>query len=183
VKAAIERANLDSRVKVIVLQGEGKSFCAGYDLKLFAENASSVGSQQAKSRVWDPMLDYMGMKHLTDCLTAVWKSFKPVVAKVRGSCVAGGTDLALSCDLVFAEHTSTFGYPPARVWGCPTAAMWIYRLGLERSKRMILTGDIVTGKTAAQIGLISASCEPAELDRHVDHVLQRMTSMPLNQLV
>ena len=175
---AVEKANDDPKVHVIVLQGAGRSFCSGYDLKDFAEHG--IGTQD---RVWDPIKDFRGMKRNTDQFFSLFRSLKPTIAKVHGHAVAGGSDIALSCDLVVMADDARIGYMPARVWGCPTTAMWVYRLGAEKAKRMLLTGDTIDGLTAAAWGLVVESTPPNELDARVDALADRMAGIPINQLV
>jgi enoyl-CoA hydratase len=180
-RAAVERANADPEVHVIVLSGAGKAFCSGYDLKRFAETPRPVpGSQDMP---WDPMIDYQLMSRYTACFMSLWRSLKPTVAKVHGHAVAGGSDIALCCDLVVMAEDAKIGYPPARVWGCPTTAMWVYRVGAERAKRMLLTGDLIDGREAKAIGLVTDAVPAAELDVRVEALVQRMASVPKNQLM
>jgi enoyl-CoA hydratase/carnithine racemase len=150
IRLAVERANADDGVHVIVLQGAGRAFCSGYDLKDFAEAA--IDSPCTQSMPWDPMIDYRTMKGFTDDFFSLWRSYKPTIAKVQGFAVAGGSDIALCCDLVVMAEDAQIGYMPARVWGCPTTAMWVYRLGAEKAKRMLLTGDTIDGRTAKDWG-------------------------------
>ena len=175
---AVEMANDDPSVHVIVLEGAGRAFCSGYDLKRFAEGG--VGTQGA---VWDPIRDYRGMKKNTDAFTSLWRSLKPTIAKVHGYAVAGGSDIALCCDLVLMADDARIGYMPARVWGCPTTAMWVYRLGAEKAKRMLLTGDTIDGRQAAEWGLVLEAVPAEELDRRVDELADRIAGVPVNQLV
>ncbi|MCW2666781.1 MAG: paaG [Frankiales bacterium] len=181
IRAAVERANDDDDVRVIVLQGAGRAFCAGYDLKLFAEGDGT--DRWVQQEVWDPVKDYRQMKRNTDDFFTLWRSLKPTICKVRGYAVAGGSDIALSCDLLVMADDARIGYPPARVWGCPTTAMWVYRLGAQRAKRMLLTGDTVDGTTAAEWGLALEAVPEAELDARVDELADRMAGVPTNQLV
>lgn len=178
---AVEHANSDDAVHVIVLSGAGRAFCAGYDLEVFAEAPRPVpGSQEMP---WDPMLDYRLMSENTRCFMSLWRGHKPVVCKVHGHAVAGGSDIALCCDLIVMAEDARIGYPPARVWGCPTTMMWVYRLGAERAKRMLLTGDTIDGREAERIGLVTAAVPATDLDDEVDALAQRMASVPLNQLM
>lgn len=180
-RAAVERANADPEVHVIVLSGAGKAFCSGYDLKRYAETSRPVpGSQDMP---WDPMIDYQLMSRNTACFMSLWRSLKPTVAKVQGYALAGGSDIALCCDLVVMAEDAKIGYPPARVWGCPTTAMWVYRVGAERAKRMLLTGDLIDGREAKAIGLVTEAVPAAELDARVEALVQRMASVPKNQLM
>ena len=178
IREAVELANDDPEVHVIVLRGEGRSFCAGYDLKAFAEDG--VGTQPA---VWDPIKDYRAMKRNTDDFMSLFRSLKPTICKVQGHAVAGGSDIALCCDLVVMADDARIGYMPARVWGCPTSAMWVYRLGAEKAKRMLLTGDTIDGRQAAEWGLVVESVPPDALDDRVEELADRMAGVPINQLV
>jgi enoyl-CoA hydratase len=177
-RRAVEAANDDPEVHVIVLQGAGRSFCAGYDLKAFAEGG--VGTQGA---VWDPIKDYRAMKRNTDDFMTLFRSLKPTICKVQGHAVAGGSDIALCCDLVVMADDARIGYMPARVWGCPTTAMWVYRLGAEKAKRMLLTGDTIDGHTAADWGLVLESVPAEQLDARVEELADRVAGVPINQLV
>jgi enoyl-CoA hydratase len=181
IREAVERANADDAVRVIVVQGAGRAFCAGYDLKAFAEG--DAGDRWRQGPVWDPVRDYREMRRNTDDFMSLWRSLKPTVAKVHGHAVAGGSDIALCCDLLVMADDARIGYPPARVWGCPTTAMWVYRIGAERAKRMLLTGDTIDGATAAAWGLAIEAVPAAELDAAVDALAARMAGVPTNQLV
>lgn len=178
IRAAVELANDDPGVHVIVLGGAGRSFCAGYDLKDYAEGG--IGTQGA---VWDPIKDYRFMKRNTDDFTSLFRSLKPTICKVQGHAVAGGSDIALCCDLVVMADDARIGYMPARVWGCPTTGMWVYRLGAEKAKRMLLTGDTIDGRQAADWGLVLESVPPAQLDARVEELADRIAGVPINQLV
>jgi len=179
--AAIERANADPKVHVIVLAGAGKAFCSGYDLSLFAqEGGTNPGVQEMP---WDPMKDYQLMMGFTEKFMAVFRSYRPVICKVHGFAVAGGSDIALCSDFVIMSEDAQIGYMPARVWGCPTTAMWVYRLGMERAKRMLLTGDKIGGREAERLGLVLKAVPKEELDHEVDALAERMASVPVNQLM
>jgi enoyl-CoA hydratase len=181
IRAAVEAANADDDVRVIVVAGAGRAFCSGYDLKQFAEG--DVGDRWRQTHPWDPIRDYREMRRNTDDFFTLWRSLKPTVAKVHGYAVAGGSDIALSCDLVVMADDARIGYPPARVWGCPTTAMWVYRIGAERAKRMLLTGDTIDGRTAAEWGLVVESVPAPELDAAVERLADRIAGVPTNQLV
>ncbi|WP_153504062.1 crotonase/enoyl-CoA hydratase family protein [Cumulibacter manganitolerans] len=180
--AAVERANEDDDVRVIVLQGAGDSFCAGYDLKQFAEQDQSQGRWR-QTDPWDPIRDYREMRRNTDQFFSLWRSLKPTIAKVHGYAIAGGSDIALCADVLIMADDARIGYPPARVWGCPTTAMWVYRLGAQRAKRMLLTGDTISGAQAAEWGLALESVPAERLDEAVEALADRMSGMPTNQLV
>jgi len=189
IRAAVEEANADDAVRVIVVQGAGRAFCAGYDLKQFAEGDSrpsaegDINDRWRQTKPWDPVRDYREMRRNTDDFFTLWRSLKPTIAKVQGYAVAGGSDIALSCDLVVMADDAKIGYPPARVWGCPTTAMWVYRLGAERAKRMLLTGDTIDGATAAAWGLVVESVPADQLDAAVEALADRVAGVPTNQLV
>lgn len=177
---AVADANLNDDVHVIVLRGAGRAFCAGYDLEWGTriEHASEV-----VHRGWDPVRDFVGMSENLRCFMSLWHSRKPVIAQVHGWCVGGGTDLALCSDLIVAATDAQLGYPPARVWGSPTSALWAYRLGMEQAKRLLLTGDPVDGATAERIGLIYRAVAPDQLTTEVTALANRMALLPVNQLV
>lgn len=177
IAAAVAVANADRGVRVIVVQGAGRAFSAGYDLKLYAEEGEDF-----QGEVWDPIQDFQMMKANTDNFFSLWRSMKPTIAKVRGFAVAGGSDIALSCDLVVMAEDARIGYMPARIWGCPTTAMWVYRLGAEKAKRMLLTGDTIDGRQAKEWGLVIDAVPEAELDAAVEKLADRMAGVPINQL-
>ncbi len=181
IRRAVEAANRDDSVHVIVLSGAGRAFCAGYDLKTFAEEKGAVDLIQ--DMPWDPMQDYRIMKGYTDDLFSLWRSYKPTICKVHGYAVAGGSDIALCADIVVMAENARIGYMPARVWGCPTTAMWVYRLGAEKAKRMLLTGDTVEGREAKKMGLVYDAVPAKKLDAAVDALAARMSGVPKNQLM
>jgi enoyl-CoA hydratase len=181
IRLAVEQANADDGVHVIVLAGAGRAFCAGYDLKDFAERKGRMSYTQ--DMPWDPMLDYRMMKANTDDFFSLWRSYKPTICKVHGYAVAGGSDIALCADLVVMAEDAKIGYMPARVWGCPTTAMWVFRLGAERAKRMLFTGDTIDGRTAKDWGLVHEAVPAAELDAAVDALAKRIAGVPKNQLM
>src|SRR5205823_2517972 len=143
--------------------------------------AESMG-REVEAGEWDPIADYQGMSGFVDAYMELWRSPKPVIAQVHGYCVGGGTDLALCCDLIACAEDCRIGYPPARVWGSPTTAMWVYRLGLERTKRLLLTGDALDGRTAVQWGLASLTAPADELDEAALRLARRVALLPANQL-
>jgi enoyl-CoA hydratase len=180
IEDAVARANADDDVHVIVLRGAGESFCSGYDLKEYAEDERAESTQEMP---WDPMRDFQGMKANTEQFMSLWHSDKPTICAVHGYAVAGGSDIALCADLVLMAEDAEIGYPPARVWGCPTTAMWVYRLGAERAKRMLLTGDLIDGREAAEMGLVYDAVPAEELDEAVRTLAERMAGVPKNQLM
>jgi enoyl-CoA hydratase/carnithine racemase len=132
---------------------------------------------------WDPVVDYQMMSRNVRGFMSLFHSEKPVVCKIHGYCVAGGTDMALCSDLVVAEDAAKIGYPPARVWGVPTTAMWAFRIGPARAKRLLLTGDSIDGTTAVDWGLATEAAPAAELDQRTEDLLERIARIPVNQLV
>jgi len=198
--ACVERADLDPAVHVIALAGRGKGFCAGYDLVDSAEHIGDaafgdaaqrgtaldpavIGHNHDPDQTWDPVVDYQMMARNVRGFMSLFHANKPVVCKVHGFCVAGGTDMALCSDLLVIADDAKIGYPPARVWGCPTTALWAQRIGAEKAKRLLFTGDCLSGKEAVEWGL-AIECAPAdELDARVEILLERIARMPINQLV
>jgi enoyl-CoA hydratase len=133
--------------------------------------------------VWDSVADLRGMSRFVDTYLKLWYARKPVIAAVQGWCIGGGTDLVLCADLIVAADDAVFGYPPARVWGTPTTAMWVYRMGLEKAKRYLLTGDEIPARTAAEIGMILEVVPGPELEARAGELARRMARLPTNQLV
>ncbi|CAF1292250.1 unnamed protein product [Adineta steineri] len=176
----VEKANNDSSVHVIVLSGAGKAFCSGYDLSYYAQNKNI---QAVQDMPWDSMKDYTYMKQNTEYFMSLFRSFKPTICKIHGDALAGGSDIALCCDIILMANEAHIGYMPVRVWGCPTTAMWIYRLGIEKAKRMLLTGDKITGIEAEKLGLVLKSVPQEQLNNEVDKLAHRMSTIPINQLI
>ncbi|MBU2549316.1 MAG: crotonase/enoyl-CoA hydratase family protein [Proteobacteria bacterium] len=185
IEQAVGMANADREVRVIILQGAGRSFCAGFDfsgdLKHFEDWGGQPGSDD-----WDPGQDIM---MVTSPFTgpvpkfmSIWRSPKPVVARVHGWCVGGGSDLSLLCDVIIASEDARFGTPYSRVWGVYLTGMWIYRLGLTRVKLLALTGDSVTGREAADIGLINKAVPAERLEEETRYWAERMANCPSSQL-
>ncbi|HXQ11375.1 MAG TPA: crotonase/enoyl-CoA hydratase family protein [Caulobacteraceae bacterium] len=182
IRAAVEQAERDPDVHVIVVKGAGKGFCGGYDLKKFAERSDgdATGGQEMP---WDPTVDFAGMWRNTQDFMALWRARKPTIAQVHGAAVAGGSDIALCCDFLIMAEDARIGYPPARVWGVPTPAMWVYRLGPQAAKRLMMTGDLITGTEAAQMGLALRAVPAARLEAEVEALVSRLRGVPRNQLM
>lgn len=197
----VEQADLDPEVSVLLLAGNGKGFCGGYDLVQSAERQGRMDDEGAgaappgspldpevmranhdPSGVWDATVDYAMMSRNVRAFMSLFECGKPVVCKVHGFCVAGGTDMALCSDLLLIAADAKIGYPPARVWGSPTTSMWAYRLGPQRAKRLLFTGDSLSGIEAAEWGLAIEAPAPSELDERVDALVSRIARMPVNQL-
>ncbi|MFI5009302.1 MAG: crotonase/enoyl-CoA hydratase family protein [Solirubrobacterales bacterium] len=218
-EACVERADLDPAVHAILLSGNGKGFCGGYDLVESAEGQGRMGEgEEAASRpperaaqwrdggdlgpspagspldplvmaanhdpagTWDPMVDYAMMSRNVRAFMSLFHCAKPVVCKVHGFCVAGGTDMALCSDLLVIAADAKIGYPPARVWGSPTTSLWAARLGLQRAKRLLFTGDSLSGTEALEWGLAIEAPAAEDLDERTEILLERIARMPLNQL-
>lgn len=207
----VERADLDPAVHVIALSGNGKGFCGGYDLVASAERMMNAGTEaratpEARatrdfvppgspidprvtarnhdpSQVWDPVIDYQMMSRNVRGFMSLFHANKPVVCKVHGFCVAGGTDMALCSDLLVIADDAKIGYPPARVWGSPTTSVWAFRIGIEKAKRLLFTGDCLNGREAVAWGLASESAPADQLDARFETLLGRIARMPINQLV
>src|SRR3712207_2979329 len=198
--AAVEQADLDPSVHVIALSGAGKGFCGGYDLVASAERQMdevASGSVQEGSPLdpmvqarnhdpsgtWDPVVDFQMMSRNVRGFMSLFHANKPVVGKVHGFCVAGGTDMALCSDLLVIAADARIGYPPARVWGTPTTMVWAHRVGPEKAKRLLFTGDLLTGREAHEWGLAIEAPPAAELDARFEALLERIALVPVNQLV
>ena len=181
IRAAVDWAVADDEVHVIVVEGAGKGFCGGYDLAATAEQHIEHPCQQ-ETMPWDPMRDYRAMKRYTEDFMSLWRCPKPTIAKVHGAAVAGGSDIALSCDLLVMAEDARIGYMPTRVWGCPTTAMWTYRLGPTRAKQLMFTGDVIDGRTAADWGLANQAVPAAELEAATLRLAERIAGVPIGQL-
>jgi enoyl-CoA hydratase len=181
IASAFNHVNYDDSVHVVVLTGAGRGFCGGYDLKAYAEKPGLNSGVQEMP--WDPMIDYRMMSRCTQNFMAIWRCPKPVIGRIHGDAVAGGSDIALCCDIIIMNEKARIGYPPARVWGCPTTAMWVYRLGAERAKHMLFTGNLISGKQAEEMGLIFRSVPLEELDEAVTSLVNRIKGVPKNQLM
>jgi enoyl-CoA hydratase len=198
--ACVERANLDPEVHAIALSGNGTGFCGGYDLVSSAERMDEgFGREQAPEgspldpavqaanhdpdRVWDPVVDFQMMSRNVRGFMSLFWSDKPVLCKVHGYCVAGGTDMALCSDLLVIAEDAKIGYPPARVWGVPTTAVWAHRIGPEKAKRLLFTGDCLSGAEAAEWGLATEAASADRLDDRFEALLERVARLPVNQLV
>ena len=195
-KECVEQANLDPEIHVIALAGNGKGFCGGYDLVDSAEgmldetgggagpmSPAVVAQNHIPGEVWDPMVDYAMMSRNVRGFMSLFESDKPVLCKVHGFCVAGGTDMALCSDLLVIAQDAKIGYPPSRVWGVPTTAMWASRLGAQKAKRLLFTGDCLSGAEALEWGLAIEAPPADQLDERFEILLERVARMPVNQLM
>jgi enoyl-CoA hydratase len=186
--AAIDAADADPEVRVILLRADGPAFCAGYGLDWStaaqAQEQPPVATESGgPRRVWDSVADMRMMGSFVDTYMKLWYARKPTLAAVQGWCIGGGTDMVLCADLIVAGEGARFGYPPSRVWGTPTTAMWVYRMGIEKAKRYMLTGDEIPARQAAEIGLILEAVPDDRLQEHALGLARRMARLPTNQLV
>lgn len=179
-KAGLADANRDKEIRVIVLEGAGDSFCAGFDFSAGLEHFEGVGEED-----YDPGTDALGVAdHYSSYIPAfmgLWRGLKPTIAKVHGYCVGGGSELALCADLIVASDCARFGTPYSRVWGCHLTGMWVYRLGLAKAKYYALTGEWISGKEATAIELINFSCPLEALDDEVDKLAHKIAGIPSTQ--
>jgi len=182
---AVEQADRDDDVRVVLLRAEGKAFCAGYGLDWSTQGQAreDAETEGGTRKVWDSVQDMRMMGRFVDTYMKLWYAKKPVIAAVQGWCIGGGTDMVLCADIIIAGEGASFGYPPARVWGTPTTAMWVYRMGLERAKRYLLTGDEIPAREAAEAGLILEAVPDGQLLDHATALARRMARLPANQLI
>src|SRR4051794_26747893 len=180
---AVHRASLDAAVKVIVLRGAGRAFCAGFD---FGGGFHHWDEGMTTDGRWDPGKDFaMATSPAAGPIPkfmSIWRTPKPVIAQIHGWCVGGGSDMALCADLVIASDDARIGTPYSRMWGCYLTGMWLYRLGLTKAKEYALTGRPLSGAEAAEAGLINRSVPFAELEATVAEEAGRLAAIPLSQL-
>ncbi len=178
--AAIDEADADPDVHVILLAADGPAFCVGYGLDWSTQAQVAEGMGR---RIWDSVSDLRMISQFVNTYMKLWYAAKPTIAAVQGWCIGGGTDMVLCTDIIIAAEGASFGYPPSRVWGTPTTAMWVYRLGLERAKRYLLTGDEIPAPEAARIGLILETVPDEQLRAHALAFAKRMAQVPTSQLM
>lgn len=179
--AELDRADADEGIKVVLLRAEGPAFCAGFGLDW--STAAQAGVEARSGRVWDTVADVRMISRFGNTFAKLHTISKPTVAAVQGWCIAGGTDMVLNADIIVAGESARFGYPPARVWGIPEAPwVWVARLGLERAKRYLFTGDEITAREAADLGMILECVPDAELYDRAVALARRIALLPLNQL-
>ena len=183
VEDAVNTAVADEAVRVIVLRGAGRSFCAGYDFSGGFHHWDDAITTEGE---WDPGKDFMWATAAgagaTPKFMSLWRSPKPVIAQVHGWCVGGGSDMALCADLLIASEDARIGTPYSRMWGSYLSGMWLYRLGLTRAKEFALTGKPLSGTEAAEVGLINRAVPFARLQAEVAEQAAQLASIPLSQL-
>lgn len=173
---ALDEAEADQDVRVILLRAEGDAFCAGYGLDWATE-------EQAREGHWDSVQDMQAfIGPYVQTFLRLWDSSKPSVAAVHGWCLGGGTDMILCCDLVLAADSAVFGYPPARVYGIPTTGMWAHRMGLSQAKRYLFTGDEIPAHKAKATGLVLETFPDAAVEEEGRALAERIAKVPLSQL-
>jgi enoyl-CoA hydratase len=180
-EAAVRQATGAPAVKVIIVRGAGRAFCAGYDFGGGFHHWDEMLSTDGR---WDPGKDFIGAGAYgpTQKFMSMWRTHKPVIAQVHGWCVGGGSDMALCADLVIASEDAQIGTPYSRIWGCYLSGMWIYRLGLAKAKEYALTGKPLSGRRAADVGLINAAVPFAELEAAVATQAEQLAQIPISQL-
>ncbi len=180
-ETAVRRATADPTVKVIVLRGAGRSFCAGYD---FGDGFHHWDEMLTTDGQWDPGKDFIGAGAFgpTQKFMSIWRTPKPVIAQVHGWCVGGGSDMALAADLIIASEDAQIGTPYSRIWGCYLSGMWLYRLGLTKAKEHALTGRPLSGREAAEVELINRAVPFEQLEAAVAQQAADLASLPLSQL-
>jgi enoyl-CoA hydratase len=179
---AVRQATGDPEVKVIVLRGAGRAFCAGYD---FGGGFHHWDEHLTTAGRWDPGKDFAMATSAwgpTQKFMSIWRTHKPVIAQVHGWCVGGGSDMALCADLVIAAEDAQIGTPYSRIWGAYLSGMWIYRLGLTKAKEYALTGRPLSGREAAEIELINAAVPFEELEETVARQAAQLAAIPASQL-
>ena len=170
---ALWEADDDTSVHCVVLRGAGRAFCAGYDLAAAPRPAEREGRSYRGTRSFDD--DTWHLERMQRLRMALFDMHKPVIAQVHGYCLAGGTDLATLCDLLVCADDARFGFPPGRDLGVLPTQMWLYHVGPQWAKRLLLTGDTVTGSEAAQIGLALKAVPADLLEAEVDQLARRLT--------
>ncbi len=180
---AVIEANRQPEVRVIILRGAGRAFCAGFD---FSEDFGHFKDMLYTADRWDPGKDLLATTTSffgpVPKFMSLWRSPKPVIAQVHGWCVGGGSDMALCADIIIASDDAQIGTPYSRVWGCYLTGMWLYRLGLTKAKWHALTGEPLSGTEAAAIELINKAVPFAQLEAAVRSCAERLARLPLSQL-
>ncbi|MEZ5227541.1 MAG: crotonase/enoyl-CoA hydratase family protein [Acidimicrobiales bacterium] len=179
--AALDDAQRDRNVRVILLDAEGPAFCAGYGLDW--STAAQSSDEKTSKRLWDTAADLHMIGAYANTWAKLHESTKPTVAAVQGWCIAGGTNVVFNAHMIVAAESARFGYPPSRVWGVPEAPWnWVARMGMQRARRYMLTGDEFTANEALEMGAILEVVPDDELAAHAMALAQRIAQVPSNQL-
>jgi enoyl-CoA hydratase len=183
IEQAVNQAVGDAEVRVIVLRGAGRAFCAGFD---FGGGFHHWDEGLTTDGQWDPGKDFVAATAPSIApvpkFMSIWRSPKPVIAQVHGWCVGGGSDMALCADLVIASEDARIGTPYSRMWGAYLTGMWVYRLGLTRAKEYALTGRPLSGTEAVAAGLINRAVPFGQLEQEVGQTARDLASIPPSQL-
>jgi enoyl-CoA hydratase len=185
---AFWEADNDAAVHCVILRGTGRAFCAGYDLTpMQSPPPKREGKDgEAYTNVYRGMSNYdddaWQLERQQRDRMVIWDMHKPVIAQIHGYCLAGGTDLALLCDIVCVADDAVIGFPPVRAMGSPPAHMWTYLVGPQWAKYMLLTGDSIDGRKAAEIGLVLKSVPAAELEAEVEAIASKMEKIDVELL-
>jgi enoyl-CoA hydratase len=174
---AVDEAGADGQARVLVIRSTGRSFSSGYG---FIAEDTDPGDFPVHEAIEG---DVSAMLALAANWSRVWDCPIPVIAQVQGNCLAGGTDLALHCDLVVAAKDARIGFPPVRSMGVPPTNMWLYHVGPQWTKRLLFTGDTLSGDEAEQVGLVVATAPAEELDETVLELAQRIALIGRDLLV
>ena len=178
---AMWEADNDTRVHVAILQGAGRAFCAGYDLTPSPRDTNEKYAEVYRSFVSFED-DAWRLEQAQRQRMAIWDMHKPVIGRIHGYCLAGGTDLVLLCDMIIAADDTVIGFPPVRAMGTPPAHMWLYHVGPQWAKRMLLTGDSITGADAAKIGLVLQAVPYEDLDTVVEELADKLAMIDVDLL-
>lgn len=183
IEAAMAAATRDPQVKVVILRGAGRAFCGGFNFGKGFHHWDDAITTDGK---WDAGKDFAfsttPSMSPTQKFMSIWRSSKPVIAQVHGWCVGGGSDYALCADIVIASEDARIGTPYSRMWGVYLSGMWLYRLGLTKAKEFALTGRALSGREAADIGLINSAVPFAELEATVMKTAEQLATIPMSQL-
>ncbi len=171
----LERADDDPEVRVMTLRGNGRAFCAGYDITPPSTPEAQAAAQEQRDNI---RADIHRMKRTPNTMNTILNLSKPVIAGVHGYCIAGGTDLAMHCDIIIAADDSQIGFPPVRSMGTPPTHMWTYMVGPQWAKWFLLTGESVSGTRAEELGLVWKSVPGEGLDAAVEDLARTMARIP-----
>jgi enoyl-CoA hydratase len=166
---SLQEADQDPAIRVMIVRGAGKCFSAGYDL---------AGGSAGQDFPWfTPGGEGHWPRHVTQGWMSIWELSKPVIAQVHGYCLAGGSELATCCDLVYMADDAQMGYPAVR-FGVPDNHFHAWFVGMRKAMEMMLTGDSISGVEAARLGWANASFPAAELESKVLEIAQRIATVP-----
>jgi enoyl-CoA hydratase len=172
---ALWEADNDTAVHAVVLKGAGKGFCAGFDLTPQPPTEARTEGPHYRQGVFGSLEDdSWQLERGQQPRMTLFDMHKPVIAQIHGFCLAGGTDIALLCDMVIAADDTRIGYPATRDLGSPPNQMWLYHIGPQWAKRLLLTGDSITGAEAASLGLVLKAVPFAQLEGEVEQLLDRL---------